>query len=122
MLTHSLAILGGNSFNWVPSKNVPLTDNVLKITDLLDREPNWSKKFPIKGANATWVQPGQEDIIVPTATTPEPAATSSSAPPAASSSNVPPPAKGGMSSTAKTAIYVAVPVVAIILAVCFWAW
>lgn len=104
--------LSGNSYKWVPAKDVPQEQNVLKIIDLTDREPNYSLIFSIKGGNVIWA-PAQETPPTPTTTTPEGAPTQSVTGDAK---------KGGLSSTAKTAIYIAVPVVVIILAVCFGVW
>jgi hypothetical protein len=109
LLTKSLADVGGSWYNWTPNPNVPVDQNVLKIIDLDDQQPNYSLPFSIKGANASYVS--LEDPLL-----------NGSEPTAGNPGDTSPSGKAGLSTTAKLALAVVIPVVVIVVGVCIGLW
>jgi hypothetical protein len=101
--------VGGSCYNWTPNANVPVDQNVLKIIDLDDQEPNYSLSFSIKGANASYVSPEDPLLDGSDSTSGNPGDTS-------------PSSKAGLSTTAKVALAVAIPVVVIVVGICTGLW
>jgi hypothetical protein len=88
---------------------VPVDQNVLKIIDLDDQQPNYSLSFSIKGGNASYVSPEDPLLNGSDSTSGNPGDTS-------------PSGKAGLSTTAKLALAVAIPVVVIVVGVCIGLW
>lgn len=122
-LRHKLAYMSnispadvrGTTYEWVPGKSVPLTGNILKITDLSDREPNFSLPFNITGGNATWILPESTGSSDDSSTTPTNI-------PVSSPSQTPEPSPNGLSSGVKTGIGIGAAVVAIIVSLLIYLW
>lgn len=113
----------GSSFVWVPAKNVPFKDNVIKITDLEDSEPNFSKRFQIAGGNISWTAPVSIDTAQPTATKPKSAVTETPLSTSPSPTPLPSPApSGGLSTGVKTGLGIGAAVVAIIVCLLIYLW
>lgn len=91
---------------------MPVDQNVLKVVDLDDHEPNYSLSFSIKGANASWTAPQDSGLDGSDSTS-----TSTS-----TSGNTSPPSPGGLSNTAKLALGIAIPVVVLTIGVCIGLW